>query len=147
MHKYLLIYIGVLLPLLSVAQSTPSLNGFWEGTITQDENGNRINYKIELTLVQQGNKITGRSKVYHEEIYAVMSLEGRLNGKTFFTYRETEILDYTIRPNLEWCIKKAELILKKDGNFWLLEGLWEGTTSSGDCVPGRVYLKKGLNRA
>ena len=142
-----LFFLVFLFPAALLAQTTNSIDGFWEGTITQDENGNRVNYKIEMTLVQKGNKVTGRSKVYFEEIYAVMTLEGEFSGKTFFKYHETEILDYKVRPNLEWCIKKAELILKKEGNSWLLEGLWEGTTSSGDCVPGRVYLKKGLIRA
>lgn len=143
-----LLFLICFFPVLLFSQNTGSIAGFWEGTITQDINGIRTNYKMEVTLIQNGNKITGRSKVYFEDKYAIMSLEGQFNSKaSFFKYHEIEMLDFKAIPGSDWCIKRGELILKKKDNFWILEGLWEGDAPSGTCDPGRVYLKRGLIRA
>jgi hypothetical protein len=37
--------------------------------------------------------------------------------------------------------------LRKEGKTWLLEGMWDGQSVYGRCIPGKVYLQKEVPRA
>jgi hypothetical protein len=128
------------------------ISGHWEGTITRDEGGGkRTVFKMELDLMQRGKDITGTSYVHAEgekrTYSANMSLVGKIN-KTYFKYEETKILNYDAIPNAEWCIKKCELTYKLDNGITpTLDGIWAGTAgSTGDCIPGRIFLQKKAPR-
>lgn len=129
------------------------VNGHWEGTITRDEGGGkRTVFKMELDLIQKGKDVTGTSYVHADgdkrTYSANMSLEGRVN-KTYFRYEELKILNYDPIPDAEWCIKKCELIYKLDKATTTptLEGFWIGTAAStGNCLPGRIFLQKKPGR-
>ncbi len=127
------------------------IDGHWEGTITQDYHTKtgttRVEYEMQLDLNQDGKKITGVAYfVYKGEngknYTAKMSVTGTFNKGLFFQYEEKSILQFDQIPKAEWCTKKAELIYKIKNDRPTLEGLWQGTTSFGGCVPGRIYLKK-----
>ena len=129
------------------------VSGHWEGTITRDEGGGkRTVFKMELDLIQKGKDVTGTSYVHADAdkrtYSANMSLEGRVN-KTYFRYEELKILNYDPIPDAEWCIKKCELIYKLDKATMTptLEGFWVGkATSTGNCLPGRIFLQKKPGR-
>ncbi|MCB0620529.1 MAG: hypothetical protein KDC43_06270 [Saprospiraceae bacterium] len=119
------------------------LSGKWVGTISlRDEV-----FSFEMDLGQQGDRIAGRSYVTVEDIYATMDLVGELHSGILFRFQETRILDYTEHEGMEWCIKKGQLLLKKEPDQWILEGYWQGYTSFSECTPGKVVLKKVVPRA
>jgi hypothetical protein len=128
------------------------ISGHWEGTITRDEGGGkRTVFKMELDLNQKGKTITGTSYVHAEgekrTYSANMALSGRFS-KYYLKYEETKILNYDPIPDAEWCVKKCELLYKLDKTSApTLEGIWEGTASStGNCIPGRIFLQKKAPR-
>lgn len=135
-----------LLPFLALAQ-TPNISGTWKGIITQDEGGYRSTYDLELVLKQEGNKVTGRSYVRVDDIFAVMELEGEFSGGVFFRFQESQIVDAKKFEGLEWCIKRGQLLLKQEKDTWKLEGFWQGNTNVSTCIPGKIYLKKATPRA
>jgi hypothetical protein len=128
------------------------ISGHWEGTITRDEGGGkRTVFKMELDLNQKGKAVTGTSYVHAEgekrKYSANMALSGRFS-KYYFKYEETKILNYDPIPDAEWCVKKCELLYKLDKTSTpTLEGIWEGTAAStGNCIPGRIFLQKKAPR-
>lgn len=129
------------------AQKTEALSitGCWRGKITQNQGGIRPEYLMELYLTQKGTKVTGRSFVYFDKVYAEMQLEGEFKNGVF-VFKENKILTYKKLDSMEWCMKGAILNLIKSGNPWKLEGAWTGNTSFGACIPGKIYLKKSIPR-
>ncbi len=128
-------------------QEIDNLNGSWVGTITQDEGGYRSDYEFEMYLKQEGDKITGRSYVYVDNIYAEMELVGELHSGFFFRFQEVKMLDFEKFEGMEWCIKKGQLLIKLDKDEWIMDGYWQGNTSFSDCIPGRVKLRRVKPRA
>lgn len=124
-----------------------NIGGHWKGTITQDEGGYRTDYEFELYLTQSGNKITGRSYVYLDDIYAIIELKGTIKSGLIVMLEETVILDHRKTDDMEWCMKKAQLLLKYENNELLLDGYWQGTSVLGDCIPGKIHLKRSVPRA
>ncbi|HMO41018.1 MAG TPA: hypothetical protein PKC76_03070 [Saprospiraceae bacterium] len=131
---------------LLTAQSEP-FTGYWRGVITQDEGGFRPEYGMELYLIQKGDKVTGRTFVYFENVYAEMELEGEVLAGKILQFRETKITAAKRVEGMEWCLKQAVLTLMKTGDPWRLEGAWNGATSFGPCIPGKILLRKGIPRA
>lgn len=125
-----------------------SLAGNWHGVITQNEGGYATEYQFELFLIKEGNKITGRSYVKLDEIYATMELTGELIGSTTLSFQEVKIVDETSREGMEWCFKNGFLILKNDNGLYKLEGPWSGKTKEeSPCIPGDIVLKRISPRA
>lgn len=118
------------------------VSGQWYGTITQDEGGFRSQYDFEIYFIQKGNQITGRSYVYADDLHAVMDLKGELQANQYIKLEELKIVEHTEMEGMEWCVKRAQLFLKKDQNVLKLEGDWQGNTSFGACIPGKIFLKK-----
>lgn len=131
------------------------IDGHWEGSITQDyrdKNGTtRVEYDMQLDLNQNGKKITGVAyftyKTENKTYSAKMAVSGTFSKGLFFQYEEKSILQHDPIPQAEWCTKKAELIYRVKNDRPTLEGLWEGNTTFGGCVPGRIYLRKPPIRA
>jgi hypothetical protein len=128
------------------------ISGHWEGTITRDEGGGkRAVFKMELDLNQKGKDISGTSYVHFEgekKVYSAnMSLKGRFT-RYYLKYEETKLLNFDAIPDAEWCVKKCELLYKSPkGGKPTLEGIWEGTAAStGNCVPGRIFLERKPGR-
>lgn len=123
------------------------ISGQWEGKITQKEGGYKTEYYIVLRISQQGNRIKGRSNVFVDDIKATMEIEGKLRNGLLLEYKEVKMTDFTKLENMEWCMKKVQLILKKEKNSLKLEGFWQGKSKDGPCIPGEIYLKKTKLRA
>ncbi|HMQ50320.1 MAG TPA: hypothetical protein PKA00_22915 [Saprospiraceae bacterium] len=128
-----------------VAQT--DLTGNWTGNLTQGPGGYTDDYEFELQLVQRGDQVSGRSFVKYEDIYAIMLLEGTVDENNVLRLKETQMLKNRKHENMMWCYKTATLYFSKSGSEWILQGTWAGKTDQGDCVPGKIYLKKAANRA
>ncbi|MEL6636458.1 MAG: hypothetical protein AAFW73_14740 [Bacteroidota bacterium] len=150
----LIAFVLLLLAALPVAEAQKKdkdkikldLSGSWQGVVTQEE-GYSTEYALELYLRQDGNKITGRSYVSVDSIYAEMEIEGVALADKILMIKDIRIIDDEIIEKLEWCIKSYQLMLRREQDVWHLEGRWQGKTSTNDCTPGQVYLRKSVPRA
>ena len=132
------------------AQSEADKNniaGQWKGTVTQNEGGYKSSYSFELYLTQRGNTVTGRSYVFIEDIFAVIELKGTVKSGKLLFIEETKILDHRKYEDMEWCIKKMQLVLIYKNDKLELNGYWQGKSPEGDCIPGEIHLKKEVPRA
>jgi hypothetical protein len=150
-HELLNMRAQILTNLVALSDKT-NVTGHWAGTITRDEGGGkRTVFKMELDLTQKGKNITGTSYVHSETEKRTYSANMALTGKFskfYLKYEEIKILNYDPIPDAEWCVKKCELLYKLDKTSTpTLEGIWEGTAAStGNCMPGRIFLQKGIPR-
>lgn len=126
--------------------SQSNISGAWKGVITQNEGGYRSEYSFEMYFRQKGTKITGRSYVYIDRIFAEMELKGEWVDKDNITFTETKITRSKREENMDWCIKSGKLKLIKQGKTWKLEGIWGGVSSFGPCIPGKIFLTKTIPR-
>ncbi len=147
--KYLLALLLCSLVTIGLAQkkSGKDFEGYWRGVITQEEGGFRPEYGMELYLEQNGNQITGRSFVYFDKVYAEMAVEGVVIGSNILQLKETKITAMKRVEGMEWCLKNVILSLATTRDPWRLEGAWNGFTSFGPCIPGKIILKKSIPRA
>jgi hypothetical protein len=118
------------------------LSGSWTGTLTQDAGGYRSNYRFEMYLVQKGSQLTGRTYVSVDDINAVLEIVGDVVGNNLVRFRETKFVKYTELETMEWCYKTGVLELKRSGSTLRLQGTWEGMTSFGRCIPGKIFLTR-----
>lgn len=131
-------------PLALSAQS--NISGSWKGSITQNEGGYRTDYSFEMYFQQKGKKITGRSYVYVDNIYAEMELTGQWIDANQIQFSESKVTRAKKVDNMDWCIKSGTLKLIKTDNKWRLEGNWSGVSSYGVCIPGKIFLHKVIPR-
>jgi hypothetical protein len=129
------------------------ISGRWDGTITRDEGGGkRTVFGMEVDIKQKNKDLTGYAIVSFDDgakkYFAKMDFKGKISG-TYIKYVENNIISADSIPGAEWCIKKAELIYKIQGNTPKLEGIWEGWISNNKqpCIPGRIDLMKKPPRA
>jgi hypothetical protein len=130
----------------SLAAEKIDISGHWEGTITRDEGGGkRTTYAMDLDISQKGKVISGVSYVHYDDgskiYHAKMEVGGKITG-SYIKYLETKLLRADSIPNAVWCVKKADLIHRVKDASPTLEGIWEGATNIGNCVPGRIFLQK-----
>lgn len=143
--KNLLLFAFLMLSISLLAQSS-DLNGKWVGVLTQQEGGFRQKYYCELTIQQKGNKITGTTYVSVEKVHAEMAFTGEVKGNTI-SFKENRIIQYSKLEDMAWCLKWGSLTLRKQDKVWILEGMWDGQSVYGPCIPGKVYLQKEIPRA
>ena len=142
--KYITLFFGMFFLL---ASSAAQVSGQWKGIITQNEGGYKSNYNFEMYFHQKGNLLRGRSYVYVDNIYVEMELEGIITNGDYIKFQETKMVDSKIVEGLEWCVKGGYLLLKKEKGTYILTGIWNGATSFGTCIPGRIELKRIVPQA
>ncbi|MEM0992424.1 MAG: hypothetical protein AAF847_03785 [Bacteroidota bacterium] len=146
--KFTAIILFLLVFSLPIALSAQAdFSGFWKGIITQDEGGYKTEYGFELYLNQDGTRVTGRSYVIDGKLHAEMELKGSIYNTNYLRFQELKIVDFSVVENMEWCLKKGHLILQVKGDKAYLTGVWKGTTSFGNCIPGRIELEREVIRA
>jgi hypothetical protein len=125
------------------------ISGTWTGVTTQNEGGYSSSYNISLFLKNENGKITGTSILSVDDIFAKIEVEGTFKNGLSLLLKDVAIIENKVVDNLnmEWCMKNYILLLKRENNQWLLEGHWHGKTSFGECTPGKVFLKRGIERA
>lgn len=137
---FLFLLLSIILTFPALAQQKP-FDGYWTGYLTQEKGGFRPKYYFELRLEQQGNKVTGVSYASVDKIYVEMALEGEIQGDVL-KFKETKMVRYTRLEEMAWCFKWGNLRLNRKNSAWRLEGGWEGNSSFGPCIPGKVFLVK-----
>lgn len=143
--KYFFFFLFILLSFSSLGQD--DLSGLWKGRITQNEGGYAPNYTFEIFIKQDGDKISGRSYVFVDEIYASFDISGSIHSSIYLELKDSEILENKVNEGMEWCLKKYQLVFKKKEGKFHLEGFWQGKTSFSTCIPGKVFLEKQVPRA
>ncbi len=121
--------------------------GCWTGSVVQVENGVSAEYPYEICLNQKNESIEGVSYIRVGEVYAEMALKATIHSKNYLRFQEVKILDSEKYPGSEWCLKKAHLLLKKDKEELILEGVWQAKVSFGDCTPGTMRLVRKVPQA
>ena len=144
---YLMILLLVGAPSANEEVAKSDINGYWHGEITQNEGGYRSSYTMELIISEKDGVVTGYSYVSVDDIYATMTIKGKLTNNLLFNAKDITIEDDEVKAGMEWCMKNYILILKKEKNVWKLEGHWNGRTSFSTCTPGKVFLKRIEERA
>ncbi len=127
--------------------SAQDVSGTWEGIITQEEGGilGEYTFKIFIKVDEDGNaKGTAYVKADELDIYAIMGFKGKFDGE-YMDIEEDEILREKRVEDIFWCLKEYRLQLLSAGTL-RLEGKWSGYTSTGACIPGKIYLKKSAPR-
>lgn len=125
------------------AQTQP-LTGVWLGKLIQNHEPPFGEYRFRLELKQNGNIVKGFSYINmmdSAQIFGRMNLEGIYkNGK--FTFHELEIVQAKHLPNWDWCLKRAELTIKQQGEYFRMQGGVEGYVDDYPCQPGKIILEK-----
>jgi len=130
------------------AVSAQDVSGTWEGIITQEEGGilGKYIFKIFISVDDDGNaKGSAYVKAGELDIYAVMEFKGKFDGE-YIDIQEDEIIREKRVEDIFWCLKEYRLQFLSAGTL-RLEGKWSGYTSTGACIPGKIYLKKSAPRA
>lgn len=104
-------------------------DGFWVGEIPIFDN--ELPYTLEVELEQNGNILTGASRIYHPYTtnYAVMLLEGEVDGDQIIL-REYDVVDSRVLPNTNigggWYLKRLEGTLQMDEEKeeFVINGRW-----------------------
>lgn len=122
-------------------------SGCWTGSVVQVEDGIEAEYPYEICLNQKNGNIQGISYIRVGEVYAEMTMTAHIHSKNYLRFQETKILDSEKYPGSEWCLKKAHLLLKKEGENLILEGVWQAKVSFGDCTPGTMRLVRRIPQA
>ncbi len=79
-------------------------------------------------------------------VYAVMEFKGKLRGNLMVMLDETRIIDHKKTEDMEWCIKKMQLMVKYKDDKLHLDGFWSGSSVIGPCIPGKITLTKAVPR-
>ena len=122
------------------------LNGIWEGAFTQ-KGGYKDEYKTIIKIVQKGKKISGTTISYVDNLHATLRFEGEIKDNKFVVFAEKEFIETgNLGDEKAWCKKSIAVQIKHIKGTIVLEGLWGGKSSFGDCIPGTVVLKKMADR-
>ena len=139
----------ILLSLLLNNAFSQDISGKWFGKLTQGPGGYNDLYDLELNLNQK-KYIWGESFAYYGNANKIrIGLSGRIDGDSI---RLAESKDLIREDIVAWnwiaCIKKYNLIYRKEGNFEYLEGTWTGVNKEDPadaCIPGRVILSRSVS--
>ncbi len=132
MMKY--IFSTITAMLLALSLPAQSLEGHWEGYITQDGKPDTFFYQVDI--VQQGESISGESfsRTADGVHTARFQFTGYWNGAEL-ALQELKQLEPQ-KP--KWCLKYANLRLRKTATMDHLEGSWK----SDGCTPGQMVLRR-----
>ncbi|MCB0704710.1 MAG: hypothetical protein KDC34_05345 [Saprospiraceae bacterium] len=147
MKSYLLFFFSLIA--FSVAAQS-DFAGVWVGTITQNEGGYRSEYYFEFHIneIDDDGLVYGKTFVKVDTIFAKMEFTGKIQSGVYLQFQESEILTDKKFVGMDWCLKRGQLIIRKDENEeFILEGYWQGKTSFSECIPGKILLRRGVPRA
>lgn len=120
------------------------LDGTWQGKLYQDREPESTTFKVRMELTQVGNKVTGITHIHvvdEPEYRAQMVLEGSLHG-AIFIFRETKVISKNNPFDWDWCLKSGRMLLKRQGEYWRLEGIVDGMLGDIPCVAADAVLER-----
>ena len=157
-NRLIKLFIFPFLLLLNVG-GTPILlaqvgvDGTWEGVLVLERPAPKKEYKFELVLKRQGNKVVGTSYIYYDDQPPVaMNLSGRYFYDRSMRLFNQEVLFPSDDPNKERHIRKYQLMYKRSAfNPDTIEGYWQEKNDPifAKYRKGKVYLtrKKSNSKA
>ena len=94
-----------------------------------------------------GNMVEGKAIVSTPDtLTATMSFRGTLHQGSFLRLKETELISGSKLTEYEWCLKQYSLFLRRKENEMYLVGFWTGVSPTSVCIPGKIKLKRRINR-
>lgn len=130
--------------LVTFSGTAQSVSGHWQGILTHpnDTAGFLDNYTFYLNIEEEGNEITGFSRVEmaNSKNFSVMQLKGTFQHGTL-NFEETAWEESHMQEGMfiNWCLKRANLIYTWEDSTESLRGIW---SSSLDCGPGEIYVHR-----
>lgn len=135
----------LVLLLLSQAIGAQNINGFWKGTLTMAGGCFPIN-NIELQITNSGTEVTGDSYHYMDiDNYVKKNFKGSYSpDEKKIVIQEEEVTTFKIRPECRVCIKKYQLVYRRDGKLETLSGGWTGVIlgTNISCEDGTIVLSR-----
>lgn len=131
--------------MLSTNTFAQKIGGEWNGVITQEEGGLAEQYYFSIHIIQNGEEITGFSKVelYQDKkrvFFARKRIVGTFKDKTLF-FKEVEIVEQEMYTVSNICLIQAKLKFTWDKSALCLKGTWGGVTKDGSsCAPGKIKV-------
>ncbi len=119
------------------------LTGMWIGAMRQP-NGPYEVYDVTLDLVQQGDRVTGETRIVTVDhaYWGRLRFEGRLQGNTLF-FADVEIVEDNLGIFLEWCAKGGYMSV--DPRDERLSGPWKAGMHAGR--PGAATRLRSSRRS
>jgi hypothetical protein len=125
-----------------------SLAGYWEGILTVEREGDVLaEYNFALRFSEENKKIVGISYVWYQNMGANMEFEIQLLDENTIQIKETAIRKSDPLPSGEWCMKEMILHKKTDKESTYWQGEWTGKTTFSNCTPGKITVKRSVERA
>lgn len=132
-------------PARLAAEPWPPL-GQWSGYLSQSDRPYGFAYQLHLApggsgfsqIISEGHGGSAR----HALQWTADSARQTLRVK------EVEVVERS-DPQWKWCLKQADLTLRREDLRWTLEGAWEGyiegrSDNAGRCAPGTLFLEKPI---
>jgi len=124
-----------------IVQINDPLEGSWAGVLTHP-GGYRTQYTFHLDIRKTEDGYQCWSMIRVDDIYAEMQMTGTSFGDELLILEDKEMLTHEFEPGMEWCMKRYMLRLVNDDGVLKLEGDWDGGTSFGTCLPGKVSISR-----
>lgn len=142
--KKLILFIGLLA--FSLSGFAQNVTGNWQGVLTHpnDTAGFSDNFAFWLNLEQEGDTITGHSRIElgNSKNFSVMHFKGTFKNKhldiTENAWEESHMGEGVF---INWCLKRMSFIYHWEDSTETLRGVW---SSSKDCGPGEIYLHRSI---
>lgn len=135
---------NILFLFLYITAHSQDISGFWKGTLSMQ--GCFIENNIELQLKMYGNSAMGDSYHYQNvDNYVKKKVRGLYDPDTKkLSVQEGLVSTYHIPGRCVICVKKFDLVYKREGNIETFSGYWSGYVlgSSISCDGGTIILTR-----
>jgi len=143
MKRIFLTFSLLIMATLSMAQN---VTGNWQGVLTHpnDTAGFSDNYPFWLNIEQEGDTITGLSRIElgNTKDFSVMHFKGTFKNKHLDivenAWEESHMGDGVF---INWCLKRMSFIYHWEDSTETMRGVW---SSSKDCGPGEIFLHRSV---
>ena len=140
------VLLGMFLMGLSSLGIAQNVTGNWQGVLTHpnDTIGYSDNYAFWLNIEQEGNEISGQSRIElgNSKNFSVMNFKGTFSNKhldiTETSWEESYMAKGVF---INWCLKRASLIYNFEDSTESLIGIW---SASADCGPGEIIVHRSI---
>ena len=76
-----------------------------------------------------------------------MEVTGEAMTDRLLILEDVKMRRFTTKEGMEWCVKSYQLLKGTDEKGSVLEGTWQGKTSFSSCIPGKLSLRRTVDRA
>ena len=133
--------------LASFGAKAQNVTGNWQGIMTHphDTAGFQDNYAFWLNVEQEGDTITGLSRVEmgNSKNFSVMHFKGVFKNKTLSIVEAAWEESYMQEGMfINWCLKRMSLIYTFEDSTEALRGIW--TSSEDGCGPGEIIVHRSI---